>query len=336
MKPESKVGAPWDGDPADPAEAFAKRQALEKLREKFPPASVGKLPRATSKDAKPGRCRECGGWHKLPAVHLDYVGHSQVTDRLLTADPYWDWSPLAFDEHGMPRFLINGDGDPIGLWIKLTVCGVTRLGFGSVEGGAFDPEKQLIGDALRNAAMRFGVALDLWSKNELESNVDVDAPTTSAQVVAAAIADPVWDPKPQTPDGQAGLPLAADRNSTKQPRIIRGVPITVPETWDWIRVLQIKGKGPYSKLTWAEVDTQPDPSPFTEWLEKGVAEILLDHNKAIDAGRKNVPLPAAQRALIAWQRLLDRRAGITETPSICPLTEEEMAAADRAAEMEPS
>ena len=68
-------------------------------------------------------------------------------------------------------------GKPIGLWIKLTVGGVTRLGYGSVTPEAYDPEKQLIGDALRNAAMRFGVALDLWSKSDLQAHDDDGAGT---------------------------------------------------------------------------------------------------------------------------------------------------------------
>ncbi len=43
---------------------------------------------------------------------------------------------------------------------------MTRLGYGSVPGSQPDAVKVLIGDALRNAAMRFGVALDLWAKGD--------------------------------------------------------------------------------------------------------------------------------------------------------------------------
>jgi hypothetical protein len=64
------------------------------------------------------------------------------------------------------------------MWIRLTVCGVTRLGYGhagSKTGG--DAIKEVIGDALRNAAMRFGAALDLWHKGDLhgEEKTDVGA-----------------------------------------------------------------------------------------------------------------------------------------------------------------
>ena len=62
--------------------------------------------------------------------------------------------------------------DPAGgMWIKLTVCGVTRLGYGHAgdkEGG--DAIKEIIGDALRNAAMRFGAALELWHKGILHDD----------------------------------------------------------------------------------------------------------------------------------------------------------------------
>jgi hypothetical protein len=99
---------------------------------------------------------------KLPTggLQLDYVSHAWVTDRLLQVDPMWTWKPLAFTDAGLPAFDTNG-----GLWIELTVCGVTRYGYGEPQGrDKFDQTKGAIGNAIRNAAMRFGVALDLWAK----------------------------------------------------------------------------------------------------------------------------------------------------------------------------
>ena len=99
---------------------------------------------------------------KLPTggLQLDYVSHAWVTDRLLQVDPMWTWKPLAFTESGLPAFDANG-----GLWIELTICGVTRYGYGEPQGrDKFDMTKGAIGNAIRNAAMRFGVALDLWAK----------------------------------------------------------------------------------------------------------------------------------------------------------------------------
>jgi len=133
------------------------------LRQPFPKNQISKLPKPYKKDSPKGKCQECGGYHGLPAAHLDYVEHAALTARLLDADPQWTWEPVAFDESGLPR--LDRDG---GLWIKLTVCGVTRLGYGDATGmtgtGAM---KERIGDALRNAAMRFGAALELWHKGDL-------------------------------------------------------------------------------------------------------------------------------------------------------------------------
>jgi hypothetical protein len=55
-----------------------------------------------------------------------------------------------------------------GLWIRLSICGVTRLGYGDSQGKTGgNAVKEAIGDALRNAGMRFGAALDLWHKGDL-------------------------------------------------------------------------------------------------------------------------------------------------------------------------
>jgi hypothetical protein len=123
-------------------------------------------------DSPKGKCNECGGYHGLPAVHLDYVGHAALTDRLLDADPNWTWEPLGFTPDGLPATDRSG-----GLWIKLTVCGLSRLGYGHAgtkTGG--DAVKEMIGDALRNAAMRFGAALDLWHKGQLHVDDEDDKP----------------------------------------------------------------------------------------------------------------------------------------------------------------
>ncbi len=143
---------------------------LALLREPFPAHQISKLPKPTKAQTdevkanfKAGiRCEVCGSWHHPKVVHLDYVGHAALTDRLLNADPNWTWEPLSMAD-GLPTF--DGFG---GMWIRLTVCGVTRLGYGhSGDKNGGDAVKETIGDALRNAAMRFGAALDLWHKGEL-------------------------------------------------------------------------------------------------------------------------------------------------------------------------
>jgi hypothetical protein len=149
-------------------------EAAASLREPFPPEAVGKLPR--------------GG------TQLDYVGHAAVTDRLLQVDPLWTWEPLAVAPDGGP--LIRTVGKDAELWSRLTVCGHTRIGVGTAAATSFELSKQLVSDALRNAAMRFGVALDLWTKQDLHdtANPEPDEPkipeTRAAQIAAELNAAP--------------------------------------------------------------------------------------------------------------------------------------------------
>lgn len=160
------------------------KDALAILRKPFELNQISKLPkesRAQIDERKANRnsainCNVCGGWHHKNAVHLDYVGHAALTDRLLDTDLTWSWEPVAFDAAGLPA--LDKDG---GLWIRLTVCGVTRLGYGSADGKTGgDAMKERIGDALRNAAMRFGAALDLWHKGVLHSAEDDAEPAQPA------------------------------------------------------------------------------------------------------------------------------------------------------------
>lgn len=149
---------------------------LLKLLDPFPAAQVGKLPRVTCKACTESRgacdrhnkakCETCGGYVSSQHIHLDYVGHADVTRRLLETDPEWSWDPIAEDENGAPLFDTDHKDNPVGFWITLTVLGVTRRGYGSCPSNQNDAVKVLIGDALRNAAMRFGVALDLWAKGD--------------------------------------------------------------------------------------------------------------------------------------------------------------------------
>lgn len=169
-------------------------EQLKLMRKEFAPNQISKLPKPTKQqtdevkqDFKKGiRCDICGAWHHPKVVHLDYVGHAALTDRLLDVDPAWSWEPLALDANGLPG--IDKDG---GLWIKLTVCGVTRLGYGSADGKTGgDAMKERIGDALRNAAMRFGAALELWHKGIL--HLDDEPPEQPKKPAAApkAVTDP--------------------------------------------------------------------------------------------------------------------------------------------------
>jgi len=116
------------------------------LRKPFKPEQIGKLP-ATS---------------KRPA--LDFVGHAAVTDRLNKIAPGWSyaiderWDGLSVEyakgvEVQVPTFWVRG---------TMTIGGVSRAEFGDGKDA-----KEAIGNFIRRGAMRFGVAIDLWSREEL-------------------------------------------------------------------------------------------------------------------------------------------------------------------------
>jgi hypothetical protein len=115
---------------------------------------------------------------KLPkgGMQLDFVGHADVTKMLIEIDPEWTWEPTAFDANGLPAYRVENGMAHMAGW--LTILGVRRLGIGSVMHNKPDLLKELISDFIRNASMRFGVCLSLWTKQEWD---DVShTPTTSA------------------------------------------------------------------------------------------------------------------------------------------------------------
>jgi hypothetical protein len=156
------------------------------LRAPFPASAIGKLPK--------------GG------AQLDYVGHAATTDRILTVDYEWTWEPMALTPEGLPALDREGN-----LWIRLTVGGVTRLGVGD------GPNMKVrIGDAIRNAAMRFGVALDLWAKEDLH-DIAAGVETPKMADVAAHDTDTVSNAREaafvfkQIKEGDGSVKAAARR-----------------------------------------------------------------------------------------------------------------------------
>jgi len=130
-------------------------------------------------------------------VELKYLGHAATTRALLECDPTWWWEPMAFDADGLPRLVSDDQGRTVGLWIYLHVCGVRRPGYGSCLPGKADAVKELIGDALRNAAMRFGVAINLWGKDHPEK--DKPAPRKAK---TAPVPRPVQETHDDKADGK--------------------------------------------------------------------------------------------------------------------------------------
>jgi len=107
---------------------------------------------------------------KLPkaGMQLDFVGHADVTKMLIEIDPEWTWEPTAFDTNGLPAYRVENGMAHMAGW--LTVQGVRRLGIGSVMHNKPDLLKELISDFIRNSAMRFGICLALWTKQEWDDN----------------------------------------------------------------------------------------------------------------------------------------------------------------------
>jgi hypothetical protein len=185
----------------DPERQALAPSGLALLRAPVPDHLISPLPKGTKAQnecdaSQKINCRICGGWHHSQIRHLDYVGHAAATHLLLDADPMWTWEPLAFTDRGLPAFDESG-----GLWIKLTVCGVTRLGYGHADKkshmDAGSREKEVIGDAIRNAAMRFGLALDLWSKADLHAGDDDDAAGERIEKPTGAPVAPKAEPYPE-------------------------------------------------------------------------------------------------------------------------------------------
>jgi len=133
---------------------------------------------------------------KLPkgGMQLDFVGHADVTKMLIEIDPEWTWEPTAFDANGLPAYRVENGMAHMAGW--LTILGVRRLGIGSVMHNKPDLLKELISDFIRNAAMRFGVCLALWTKQEWEDvshtpSTPVAKPAPVAKVEPAKPNDPL-------------------------------------------------------------------------------------------------------------------------------------------------
>lgn len=139
------------------------------LAKPFDSQQVGKLPRGGD-DVPKGqwsRCRECKQKTPPNHFHVDYIGHAVVTDRLnsVVGPAGWSWTLVTVERDQGGRLLaVVGEmtvlehtkGPEIGTPAQ------TQREYG-------DALKSAISDYICRAAMRFGVALDLWAKQQLES-----------------------------------------------------------------------------------------------------------------------------------------------------------------------
>lgn len=117
-------------------------------------------------------------------INLAYVSHADITKILIEIDPSWNWQPVAWD-NGRPAITVINDTAT--MWASLTLLGKTLLGVGTAKANKPDLDKELIGDFLRNAAMRFGISLSLWSKQDWSDQTTVTSlPRVQAQRAEAA------------------------------------------------------------------------------------------------------------------------------------------------------
>jgi hypothetical protein len=123
-------------------------------------------------------------------AQLDFVGHADVTRILIEVDPMWTWEPCDWN-NGRPAIHVHKatirrggstvEVDMATMWGRLTVHGITRVAVGSCELNKPDLDKELVSDFLRNAAMRFGICLSLWTKQEWEDLTKPEAPKLVAK-----------------------------------------------------------------------------------------------------------------------------------------------------------
>ena len=169
-------------------------------------------------------------------VRLDYVGHAEITKILIEIDPEWSWQPVAW-ENGRPAThtqlgkITKRDGTvlefpTVSMWGHLTLLGVTRVAVGSVEAHKADLDKELVSDFLRNAAMRFGIALALWTKGTSNLQQVVNAHRQETNAPATLVK------QPQNARTQALGANASNAPSEAQLKYLRGLNWEgpVPET----------------------------------------------------------------------------------------------------------
>jgi hypothetical protein len=221
---------------------------LRDVAEKYwtPPAElVGKLPRVTCGDCsdkrktcdrhKKKKCVECGAWVSEAHIHLDYVGHPDVDRTLTEIDPEWNWEPVAWDEDGLP--LIKWRDKAAVLWGRLTLLGKPKLCVGSCDPNKVDVDKELVGDLIRNGAMRHHVFASLWSKADRQGIPEREEPVRRSSGRSGSAQAKVND------DGE---PMATDEQRQQFTALCDVRDMDRDERREWV-------KGAVKKTAWNQV-----------------------------------------------------------------------------------
>lgn len=265
------------------------RELQAQLMEPFPEQAIGILPKLACRDCSdaPGKvckahkkikCEDCGNWISERHVHLDYVGHAYVTERLLRVDPTWNWQPLLTDQHGQPAHLQGV------FWIRLTVCGVTRLGVGDAakKMGTGDWWKEAYGDALRNAAMRFGVAVQLWQRERHGA-----APES-------------YTPKEKPQQSRSGGPRQDSRSSSRRQAPAQGKPGGADALTGKLEDIRVKVRKRFDALpqaqqkAWVATFGQPEELKASMVRQAGPALAAFEMTAATAPPPDEAPAPPAE------------------------------------------
>lgn len=250
-----------------------------------PPRMIGKLPRGKRRGSPKGVCKPrsqggdapddqdhfCGGWHTLPAIHLDYMGHADVTEALIRIDPEFTYTPGWNTTAGpLGPFALTDQRNPKNILLEMTLFGVTRPCVGTIEGDVNDPLKELLSDGLRNGAMRFGIAVRLWSKADHHDVVDESEPAPRPQAAAQPAQGPQVAPeRPPLPEGTMTVPQAKRR------------------------ILDVVGDTDDAKACWADLTEGEDPDVPVFVDRVGTEDVELVNAHDVEAAVALIAPPSA-------------------------------------------
>lgn len=163
-------------------------------------------------DKRTGEIRQ----HEVPAVNI-----GTVIARISSVDPHWSWRPFALDENGLPAYTCDKDGEPVGLWILLTIGGISMPGYGSYprrNASIRDPgfTATLVSQAIKHAARFFGVGLELRAKGAyLEEEIEHEPEDNGVQVDEADYSEPPLEDEPPDLEEHVDAANGADREQSR-------------------------------------------------------------------------------------------------------------------------
>jgi hypothetical protein len=157
------------------------------LREPFPPHLISRVTKGSHTE--------------------DYINHAAITDRLNAVCPGWTMSE--------PQWIKDDKGHIAGVVCSMTIGTVTRWEVGDVDrpSSPGDEAKKAMSDWIKRAAMRFGVGIDLWSKEELQKvSADLNSlpGTPSARAGGGATAGISPPQEAHTTPAQHSVAVAVD------------------------------------------------------------------------------------------------------------------------------